>query len=291
MATAEPLASLINTIQLTDVEIRHVSRNAAAEAERIVRSLEGSTGVGARVRSAQVSLAKLQVEYWGDVNDAVRVGIGDAFDASTEMQALFDRRLTTAAGISPQYWKQSMLAQSRAGIDAFIAREEFNYKLSDRVYRNRALSQGTVKRTIDNGLLLGKGPYEIAKDVKRFIDPATPGGASYAAMRLGRSEVNNAFHTNSVKGYQNTPWVARVKWNMSSSHGKADECNEYAEDLHWPTWGPGEYPPMDVPPKPHPNCLCYTTPVADDLETYVKNFHEGKYDDYINEQLGCSRVA
>jgi hypothetical protein len=291
MPVAEPLRRHIEVTQLTDTEVRKVMRDAAREADRIVRSLDGVSGPGARLRSAQISLAKVQVQAWAGVKDAVSVGIGDTFDSTAEYQALFDERLMKAAGIKPQYWNQSMLAQSRAGIDSFTARRENKYTLSERVYRNQTLAQGHVDRTINNGLLLGKSAAEIAADVKKYIDPATPGGASYAASRLARSEVQNAFHANSVKQFKESPWVESVMWNLSGSHPKPDLCNEYAEDVTFRGGKPGEYHPDDVPGKPHPQCLCYIEPVAMDLDKYAKNFKAGKYDSYIDKQMGCSRVA
>ncbi len=281
------LAAQIDTHQLTDREIRKIMRDASSEADRMIRAMEGKSGPGARLRSTQIALAKLQVEAWAGVGDAVRVGIGDAFDASALLQAKFDVSLFGKAGISPYYWEQAALAQSRAGIKSFIARKEFNYTLSQKVYRNQTLAQGQVEKAINNGLLLGKSAKEIAGDVKRFIDPRTPGGASSAAMRLGRTEVQNAFHTNSIKGYQDRPWVDRVEWHLSGSHNRPDQCNEYSTAVTFRNGQPGEWLPDDVPAKPHPNCLCYTTPGQADLDTYVKNFKAGKYDDYINEQMGC----
>ena len=62
MADADHLRRLIRTTQLTDREVRKVMRDAAAEADRIVRSLEGVSGPGARLRSAQAALAKMQIE-------------------------------------------------------------------------------------------------------------------------------------------------------------------------------------------------------------------------------------
>ena len=290
MADADHLRRLIKTTQLTDREIRKVMRDAAAEADKIIRSLEGVTGPGARVRSAQIALAKSQVEAWAGVKDAVTVGIGDSFDATAEMQALFDEKLMLAAGVRSSYWTQAMMAQARSGIDSFSARKENGYTLSQRVYRNRALSQGTIDKTINNGLLLGKTPREIAKDVKRFIDPATPGGASYAAMRLGRSEVQNAFHFNSAKQYKESPWVERVLWTLSGSHPRPDECNEYADSVHFTGGRAGEFRPDDLPAKPHPQCLCYTDPVAMDINAYARKFNNGDFDAYINNQMGCARA-
>lgn len=283
MAVAEPLRRQVQVTQLTDAEIRRLTRNASAEARHIIRSLENKGTTSAAVRSVQIQLAKVNAEMWAGVGDAAKIGIGDAVYEALDLQAAFDSKVLGKAGFSEQYWRSSMLAQAQVGAESLISRKQNGYTLSDRVYRNRALSQGQVDKAIDNGLLLGKSAAEIAADVKRFIDPATPGGASYAAMRLGRTEVQNAFHATSVRNYQQTPWIEKVVWRLSGSHPRPDACNEYAD--HKP------YKPENVPDKPHPNCLCYVEPVVMDIDKYAKNFQAGKYDSYIEEQLGCSRVA
>lgn len=281
------LSSQITVHQLTDTEIRQIMRDCAAESERILRSLEGNEGVAARVRSAQASLANAQVQAWRGVGDAAKVGVGDAFDAAASMGSKFDLEIFSKVGLTPYFWEQSVLAQSRQGIKNYLARQEFNYTLSQRVYRNQALSQNQVSRVVNTGLALGKSAREIAQDVKRFIDPRTPGGASYAAMRLGRTEVQNALHTANVKGYQEKPWVESVTWHLSGSHGRPDQCNEYATQRTFKGGGAGEWLPSDVPAKPHPNCLCYTSPNAD-LDKFVKDFKAGKFNDYIDDKIGCS---
>lgn len=288
---SEALNDIIRTVGLTDREIRRVTRDAAAEADRIVRSYGDDLGRGAKMRQAQVSLAKVQTEMWGAVGDATKVGIGDAVDASALRKAGFDQSLMRSAGLTATHWNQSLLATSRAGIGSFLGRKGNEMSLSQRVYRNRALSRGYVDRALNNGLLLGKSVNEIAGDVKGFISPDTPGGASYAAHRLARTEVVNAYHENSKAMYKETPWIERVKWNLSGSHSKPDICNDYADTVQNRGWGSGEFASHDVPVKPHPNCLCYVTPVSMSLDEYAKNFEDGKYDDYINQQMGCFRVA
>lgn len=283
----DPLRDQIKVMQMTDAEIRRVAREAALEADKVIRSLEGKEGIGARVRSAQLSVAKTNAEMWAAVGDATKIGIGDAFDAAAESQALWDDALFRKAGFSASYWRMSQLATARSGIGAFLARRENGITLSQRVWRDTSLSRGYLDRAINNGLILGKSAREIANDVKGYLNPNVPGGASYAAMRLGRTEVNNAYHTQARNQFKNTPWIERVKWNLSGSHPRPDQCNEYAEGGDVPAHA-GEWFPESVPDKPHPNCLCYVTPVTMDLDTYVKNFQDGQYDDYITEQIGCS---
>lgn len=287
MALNSPLEDIIRTVGLTDVEIRRVTRDAAAEARRMIASMPD----GPSIRKAQLDLARLQAEMWGSIGDATRVGIGDAFDASAAWQARWDHDFLKLAGISGTHWQQSMLATSRQGIESYIGRKHNTMTLSDRVYRNRAMSRGYVDRAINNGLLLGKSVKEIADDVYKYISPTAPGGAAYSAHRLARTEVTNAYHESSKARYRQTPWIEQVQWNVSGSHPRPDVCDEYAEDVRGPGWDAGVYKVNEVPEKPHPQCLCYITPVQMDLDKYAKNFKAGKYDDYIDQQMGCARIA
>jgi hypothetical protein len=106
-------------------------------------------------------------------------------------------------------------------------------------------------------------------------------------MRLGRTELNNAFHTTTQRLYEKQPWVTAMKWNLSSSHPEGDICDEYAFDAHIPHGEAGVWRKGDVPSKPHPNCLCFTTPVTVSDDEFAKQFTDGKYDEYLGG-MGCS---
>jgi hypothetical protein len=129
-------------------------------------------------------------------------------------------------------------------------------ELSSAVYRNEALSNKAVQRIVQQGIIRGFSAKEIARDVAYLIKPGTPGGVSYAAMRLGRTELNNAFHARQVAEAER-PWVNGVKWNRSKSHPKHDICDTYAE--HDAGLGKGVWEKGTVPDKPHPHCFCYMT--------------------------------
>jgi hypothetical protein len=81
-------------------------------------------------------------------------------------------------------------------------------------------------------------------------------------MRLARTELNNAFHLSQIYSFYDRPYILGVKWNLSESHPRPDECNEYAQGDHV-GMGSGVFRVQDTPAKPHPNCFCYLTPVID----------------------------
>lgn len=289
--TAEPLHRNLQSLQFTDAEIKRIMHRSAKEAQRILLAAEAKGTTSAAVRAAQAQLANMNVQMWGSIGDATKVGVGDAVWGATELQALFDEDLFGKAGFSSQYWRASMMAQAKEGIESLTSRKINGISLSEKVYKNAALSKGWVDDAINQGLALGKSAREIAASVVGYINPSTPGGASYAAMRLARTEVNNAFHTTSIRHYQSIPWIDVVQWHLSGSHKRPDECNTYAEQVHMKGGEAGQYKPNDVPARPHPNCLCYITPVSPDIDEFAKKFKSGKYDDYINDQMGCYRVA
>lgn len=278
MAAGNPLARQIEAVTFTDSEMRQILRAASDEAARVTARLGEDS-----LRAVQINLAKVNAEAWAGVGSATRVGIGDGVYSATEYQALFDEQLFAAAGVSSSYWRASQLATAQQGAESLIARKVNGITLSDRVWRDSVASRRGLNDTINAGLLLGQSPAEIARNVKGYLRPDVPGGASSAAMRLGRSEVLNAYHTTAISNYQKSPWVNRVIWNLSGSHPRPDQCNDYADQE--------TYLPTEVPDKPHPNCLCYITPEVMPLDQFKKNFDKGVYDKHISEVMGCSRVA
>jgi hypothetical protein len=274
-----PLVEYLKVQRVTDNEIAEVVSDAAKEAGRMVRT-------ASTIRGAQAKLAALQLKMWAEVGDLTKVGVGDATDAAALVQSVYDAELFAKAGVSSRYWRMALLQQARMGIESFLSRKENGITLKDRIYRNGRAGVAEVNRLLNRDLALGKSAREIAKDVQGFIDPNTPGGPRYAAMRLGRTELNNAFHTTSQKQYASNPFVEAVKWELSGSHKRPDECNLYAQRQHFRGGDPGVFKPGDVPAKPHPNCLCYTVPVSQDVDDFINDMASGKHDAYMNS-LGC----
>lgn len=276
----------LTTVRLTDRELAAILRDAAGEADRILAAMPDG-GVGIAVRRAQYQLAanslrEISQDLWHSVSVVVRRGIvRSAADAAQGQITLLNVLGRSGA---PRSLLDSLVASTRFTAQHVQSRYINNIDLSPTVWRNQHLTNGRLDRTINQGLALGKSAREIAKDVSGMIRPDVRGGVSYAAMRLGRTELNNAFHATSVRMAQEQPWVEGMKWELSGSHPVPDICNEMAEQDH-SGLGTGVYPIGEVPPKPHPNCLCYTTTITPGREEFINRLIAGDYDGHMSGTL------
>jgi hypothetical protein len=251
----QPLIRYLTTQSKLDRELALLLNNAARDTELKIARL------GPSIRADQLTivlrdLRRIQNELW------VR-GVGPAIDGSLSDA---EKAADLAANSLDAYLRQtigSRLANELiSGFEGTVQRgiELVNIsprlELSEKVYRNEALSNRTVQRIVQQGIIRGFSAKEIARDVAHLIKPSTPGGVSYAAMRLGRTELNNAFHARQI-AEADRPWVQGVKWNRSKSHPKRDICDTYAD--HNEGLGRGVWEKGSVPDKPHPHCFCYMT--------------------------------
>lgn len=254
----EPLNEYIKVQQRADIELRRILREAANMAARII--LRQGNGVGGTIRVAQLGIMleqinKIMQETWGDVERTSNKYFGLAEGAADRAAMSIYRVL--AANMTER--------QSEELLDAFMPYLERGMELdslrrpielSERVYKNVQLSNGLVEKTIRAGIINQVSARELAAEVRKFIRPDVPGGISHSAMRLARTEINNAFHERQIMQGLDNPFVAGTKWNLSRSHPKADGCDERARGG---VNGDGVYEPRAVPSKPHPQCLCYMT--------------------------------
>jgi len=271
--------------------MRRLLLEAAAEAERVVLA-HGSKGAieKTRARQAVAALRQVSLDTWGEVDGITRAGVKAAAKSAALSERWMSRTLEAKFGESIPEWEKAIGYSAQNGIDALLAKQKNAIPLSERVYHARALTDGKVDDTVSRGLLLQKSAAQIAKDVRQYISPDTPGGTSYAANRLARTEINNAFHTQQVASRAEEPWTQSFTWNISGSHPKPDECNEYGEKTHFTGGQPGEYRVGDVPGKPHPNCLCYVTTNTIDEDEFVDSFMAGKYNSYMDSRIYGSGI-
>jgi hypothetical protein len=245
-------------------EIVRDLRDAAAEAQRRFIKLETKYGVGAKVERAQLAMIKkelhaVQQQLWLSVGKRVRGGGSRVATAAALAEQQVEQVLFRALGTAvPDELLEAQRQFAKATVQTYLARGENGIGLSERVYRSRQLSNGIVDRAVNREILLGNSWQQFARNIVPLIHPDTPGGVSYAAKRLARTELNNAFHTTNKKMAAENPWVTGQKWNRSRSHPKRDKCDDLAEG-HSRGEKPGVYTIGQVPSKPHPQCLCYLT--------------------------------
>lgn len=292
-APANPLQSYLRAAQPTDAELRSILRAAAEEAERLIPKELERLNYSGKIKAAQLTMIRREIHQWyaaawGDIGKTLRDGVANVSRAAyTEAESLLMDYMARQ-GIDTSAYLASLRAQAARGLPAVLARAANGIPLSRQVYKTQALARGLVDRAVNNGLLLGHSAQRVADSVRDLIDPNVPGGVSYAAMRLARTELNNAFKTAQEQRHADEPWVKGMQWHLSGSHPRKDECNLYAEqDIH--DLGAGIYP-VGERPHSHPNCLCFMTVEQISEDEWIDRFIAGEYDEYLDEGAGLTEA-
>ena len=285
MPSSNPFRDYRKVQQKYDAELaRILERTAKAIRARMNRL---GTGIGAEIRKAQLSLVlieirKLQQSMWlSDVLPMVQRGRVAGMEAAEEaVETIMRPVYASLPGPVAEAIRDGLRATAASGIASDAAR--IPRELSTRVYRLAALHNGWVSDTIRVGLISGLSARELAQTVYRYISPTTPGGASYAAMRLARTEINNAFHERQIQG-ASRPGVRGAKWNLSGSHKVPDECNVFAGQNKY-DMGPGVFPAGKIPDRPHPQCFCFLTYVTMTPAEFKRSLSNGDFDDELDRR-------
>lgn len=278
-------------------DIEEDLRDAMADAQRRIKRLEKKEGVGSVIRRAQLILIRrelraVQEDLWRHIGKRIR-GNGDRIAAAAaKAEETLERLLFQRAGKGdpPESLLQAQLGYAKRTVANYFARGNNGISLSQRVYRSKQLSNGYVDRAINRSLLQGDSWQELAARVVPMIDPDTPGGVSYAAKRLARTELNNAFHTVQQASAEVNPFVLGLKWNLSRSHTRRDRCNELVEE-HSDGKPAGVYVPSELPLKPHPQCLCYTTNEMMDEDDFLDLVSSDEFLGDVAEDYGKPNVV
>lgn len=274
--------------QKADARIRAEMKEALRKAETDLSKIENDKRPGAVVRTAQLqsSLIKLKSiikATFLNVGDIVREEQGNAARLAENMMIQDEsglwKMILPGAEDRKDTW-DTMLATAERNIQAVMTRVLVTEQpLSKRVYKSEALATKQVDKVVNRNIAIGASAADLARDVRDLISPNTPGGVSYRAKTLARTEINNAFHAQSINDMQNRPWIQQAQWNLSKSHGEQGcVCESYARTRLFPV--------DRVPKKPHPGCLCTVTPDMPDLETALKDFMSGQYSPWLPSVVG-----
>jgi hypothetical protein len=289
MQAMNPVTAYSRTQLIYDRELAVMLERAAREIRTRIRTL--TIGIGGEVRKAQLNLVlaeirKTQEQLWQSgvrsvLLDGRQSGARAAEINAETLQRVMYASLPEEVAETLSRGIQATAAEGIATDYARVPRE-----LSARVYTNQALANRTVESTIRSGIIQGLSARELAQNVYKYVSPTAPGGQSYAAMRLARTEINNAFHQQQIAAAKR-PGVTGVKWNLSGSHPKPDECNDFASRDSG--MGPGVYKPNNVPAKPHPQCFCYLTYVTLTADQFKKGLARGDFDDELTRRIEANQ--
>lgn len=262
-----------------DAETRRIFELTARRLrDRITRM---GSSFSANIRKAQLTLVLNQLErmlegtFTGPLlNGVVQPGREDAMRAAQAATEALTAPLY--AGLNPDI-AEILTDGLRLAADSAIrnAMAHVPRPLSARVWANGHHASGKMTEMIRTGLASGLTAREMAAEVYSYVSPTTPGGASYAAMRLARTEINNAFHERQKEGAKR-PGVKRAIWNLSGSHKVPDECNVYAKQRYFEADA--------IPDKPHPQCFCYLTYETMTMDEFTKSMATGGFDDELDRR-------
>lgn len=293
---ADPLKLYLRGERVAISGIEDDLRDASANAQRRINKLESKHGIGAVVRRTQLAVIRRELrsvtnDLWRNVGKRIRSAGNAVADAAAEAEAVLERILFRSVGArESEALLVAQRAYARRTVANYLARGQNGIGLSQRVYRTSQLANGFVDRAVNRVILQGGSWQEVASAVKPMIDPSTPGGVSYAAKRLGRTELNNAFHTTQQKSAEVNPFVLGVRWHLSLSHTKKDQCDVLATG-HSDGKPSGVYVPSELPRKAHPQCLCFTTNEMMDEEDFLDLVSDPDYLDGLVDEYGQEIVT
>ena len=172
------------------------------------------------------------------------------------------------------------------------------YTLSDRIWNLHDIANKNLKSMIQQGVNQGKSAVDIAKEIEKYLEVSGPawttgikpsvtgkGSVKYNALRLARSETQNAYRRAQKLSAQESDIVKGIKWTLSSNHpvyppsyeyeGYNEICNYLAEHNHQDL-GAGVFKPDDIPITPHPQCMCHWLDVLYEGDKFI-NILKEKY--------------
>lgn len=153
-----------------------------------------------------------------------------------------------------------------------------NGTFSDRIWQYQDLMREDLGRLLQTGLIQGKNPRAIAKDLKKYWfgnDPRTGGGATYCMERLMRTELARVQTEAQKQSFQRNgfDYYEFICNHNPTKHGTCSICRALngkhfkVEDM---------MPGTNAPPM-HPHCRCSTAAYedSDEYEAWLDHLDKG----------------
>lgn len=300
-------------------EYSNISSKLMEKIQRIAFDFADRDGMFHKSEIDQINLEIESINYWfsNEIKDWLDKNITDSADIAirgqdTASEYYIKQLIQEAAGKD-----KSILRRAISGGDGILLRAKYGegltksirkavwnyrwddgYKLSDRVWKLNQLMNENLKHMIEDAVNNGKSAVNFAKAVEQYLENPGPawttgikpsvtgrGSVKYNALRLARTETNQAYHRAQQLSDKESIIVKGTKWNLSASHphytspslrykGYPEICDYRAKHDHHGL-GPGVYPPGETP-FDHPNGLCYLTSVLYEGEELI-NILRQKY--------------
>jgi len=282
---ARPL--LNDAIKSADERIIAALQKAHAELDALVRGSEVNGEMQLlrwRQRQGRIrqELALLGVE----IKRSIESGSLSAATSISELREAATNALLKEAQLS---FAVDFASVPRGVLDTIAKRiDSEGLKVSANVWANAQTD--LISREVEAGIVRGRSATEIGRGIRQFVlgsdalteselkDLRTVRGVERRllgtsikakAQRLARSEIANSAWESGLQSAEQSPIVKGIKWNLSSRHSIWDVCDILStQNLYG--LGPGIYPPSKLPPRPHPNDLCFLTDVLRDATEWDK---------------------
>ena len=141
-------------------------------------------------------------------------------------------------------------------------------RISSSIWAQSQVSE--IENVVLSGIARGQSARDMSNQLSQFmLGGGTGMGTSVRAkaMRLARTEINNAYWESARRASIESPVVKGIRWELSARHPKYDVCDLLANENLFGL-GAGVYPAEYLPAKPHPNCLCYQIDILRDVDEW-----------------------
>lgn len=264
--------------QITDL-YRRVAAQLRAEIENITPGTLRWAHLTALADSLEKAAGAINLNILDAITSGIRLAVEEASDGLEKvteeiLEGVFDK--------TEVKWLFADINQ-RAILTLLSRTKHDGLKLSDRVWRTSQDVRTALQKIVEDGVTRGLDSRKLAKQVQQYLQPGVwtvmknetrrrlgvPKDVSYEAMRLARTEMNNAFHEGTINSYKAVPSAKGVYWRLSGSHPLPDVCDDYAAHN-----GNGFWPKGEEPAKPHPQCMCVILPAMEDTNEFKARLNQ-----------------
>lgn len=255
-------------------QLRDIYSRTAAGVKNDIEGLTSGTLRHGHMTALEANLTKRAAELNRSILDAAHKGIWMGSEAGSYGPANISTSMLQSAFAGPDVYHLFAGINERATLAMLARTGRDGLMLSDRVWRIGEKYRNAVTTIVQDGVVRGLDSRIMAREIQKYLEPGTwtahkldtrqrlgvSKDVSYEAMRLARTELNNAFHEGMVAANQHVPGYLGVRWRLSHQHPVRDVCDDMANDRsHGEA---GYYPRGYEPVRPHPQCVAGGTIVS-----------------------------